>query len=211
MKRNALLDKVEIDLVWIPNFEMWSLTLRIPNINYPVPTTEFWIAGEKPTEAMKLTYATVMQGGYRIGVKPDDLYQRGYMAFGLYLLDEKNPIFGDHPGLSNAEIAEKVHEHCSTQYLKQKQFWHHCQYPYTPQNAAPMFNGIVTHGSHLKNIIPGLNVVVNHPARPATNWTVDRTIQDLNDKCRWTREQVADWLDTLDVDLSFPVEVESGT
>lgn len=31
-------------------------------------------------------------------------------------------------------------------------------------------------------------------------------IMHLNDDHRWTREQIADWLETLDVDLSFPTE-----
>lgn len=30
-------------------------------------------------------------------------------------------------------------------------------------------------------------------------------IVHLNDDHKWSREQIADWLDTLDVDLSFPV------
>jgi len=36
---------------------------------------------------------------------------------------------------------------------------------------------------------------------------VMRIVVHLNDNHRWTREQVADWLETLDVDLSFPSEV----
>lgn len=31
-------------------------------------------------------------------------------------------------------------------------------------------------------------------------------VQHLNDACLWTREEVADWLDTLDLDLTFPAE-----
>lgn len=34
--------------------------------------------------------------------------------------------------------------------------------------------------------------------------TLDRIIICLNDSHKWTREQVADWLDTLDLDLRFP-------
>lgn len=31
-------------------------------------------------------------------------------------------------------------------------------------------------------------------------------VQHLNDVCYWTREEVADWLETLDTDLTFPTE-----
>jgi hypothetical protein len=34
---------------------------------------------------------------------------------------------------------------------------------------------------------------------------LSEVIVHLNDHHRWTREQIAGWLDTLDVDLTFPV------
>jgi hypothetical protein len=40
-------------------------------------------------------------------------------------------------------------------------------------------------------------------------WPVYAMVQHLNDGCGWTREQVADWLETLDVDLTFPTEPPS--
>jgi len=36
--------------------------------------------------------------------------------------------------------------------------------------------------------------------------SVSVAIQHLNDEHKWTREAIADWLDTLDVDLTFPAE-----
>jgi hypothetical protein len=36
--------------------------------------------------------------------------------------------------------------------------------------------------------------------------TVRGIVIHLNDRCGWSREQVADWLDSLDVDLTFPTE-----
>jgi hypothetical protein len=35
-----------------------------------------------------------------------------------------------------------------------------------------------------------------------------RLIQHLNDEHQWTREKIADWLDTLDVDLTFKMKEE---
>lgn len=36
--------------------------------------------------------------------------------------------------------------------------------------------------------------------------TISYMIQHLNDHSQWTREQIADWLETLDADLTFPIE-----
>jgi hypothetical protein len=35
-------------------------------------------------------------------------------------------------------------------------------------------------------------------------------VQHLNDQHKLSREEIADWLDTLDLDLSFPVEADDG-
>lgn len=39
------------------------------------------------------------------------------------------------------------------------------------------------------------------PFRDTVLWLVIH----LNDRHRWSREDIADWLETLDMDLSFPV------
>lgn len=60
--------------------------------------------------------------------------------------------------------------------------------------------------------LPGLNERVKHP--PITNpaaqcgdeerdGTVRGMVMHLNDWHKWTREEIADWLETLDVDLRF--------
>lgn len=55
------------------------------------------------------------------------------------------------------------------------------------------------------NQLPGLNKMVKHPVTGVTT-TLQNVIITLNDKFRWTREKIADWLETLDIDLSFKVE-----
>ena len=63
--------------------------------------------------------------------------------------------------------------------------------------------------------IPGLSETVSCPVKTKTPDGGDcpyvndvmRIVVHLNDNHRWTREQVADWLETLDVDLSFPSEI----
>jgi hypothetical protein len=55
--------------------------------------------------------------------------------------------------------------------------------------------------------LPGLKEMVTHPISKNRN-TLERVIISLNDQHKWTREQIADWLDTLDIDLTFRVEVE---
>ncbi|UUG69428.1 hypothetical protein SEA_SHAM_101 [Streptomyces phage Sham] len=50
--------------------------------------------------------------------------------------------------------------------------------------------------------LPGVTEEVKHPVtgRQALLWNV---IVDLNDRHGWSREQIADWVETLDIDISF--------
>lgn len=57
------------------------------------------------------------------------------------------------------------------------------------------------------NELPGIKETVKHPMSGMSD-TIERIIINLNDVHKWTREEIADWLDTLDVDLSFKVKVE---
>lgn len=60
----------------------------------------------------------------------------------------------------------------------------------------------------LEAVLPGMLTFIRCPACPqGTDRTrsVSEQIVHLNDEHRWTREQVADWLESLDVDLTFPV------
>lgn len=50
--------------------------------------------------------------------------------------------------------------------------------------------------------LPGINKQVKHPINESI-MTIQSIIIDLNDHHGWTREAIADWLDTLDVDLTF--------
>jgi len=54
---------------------------------------------------------------------------------------------------------------------------------------------------------PGLKMLVKYPVKNSTmlvgSMTLERTIIALNDTEKWTREQIADWLETLDVDITF--------
>jgi hypothetical protein len=52
-------------------------------------------------------------------------------------------------------------------------------------------------------MLPGLMTKVRHPVYTTEQWAVRDAIINLNDVHTWTREQIADWLDTLDVDLRF--------
>lgn len=64
--------------------------------------------------------------------------------------------------------------------------------------------------NELCEAIPALRTtLVKHPLFMAQA-LIPNIIMDLNDRCGWTREQIADWLDTLDVDLSFTVKEDSN-
>lgn len=64
--------------------------------------------------------------------------------------------------------------------------------------------------SRYTNQIPGLNVKVKHPVVDGS-FSLSTVIMDLNDTHRWTREQIADWLETLDENpiLNNPKENEN--
>lgn len=71
--------------------------------------------------------------------------------------------------------------------------------PYIKQDDTPL--------SKLKDSLPGLRVIMGCPVKLCSRKTnVWYLIVHLNDTHKWKREQIADWLDTLDVDLSFKVE-----
>jgi hypothetical protein len=65
--------------------------------------------------------------------------------------------------------------------------------------------------SRASNYLPGVNEQIKFPCGKHTtchDWnkttnTVKATIMKLNDHCKWTREQIADWLETLDIDMIF--------
>jgi len=52
---------------------------------------------------------------------------------------------------------------------------------------------------------PGIHEVVKNPVSGIED-TLEAIIIDLNDGEKWTRDQIADWLETLDLDLRFNVK-----
>lgn len=66
--------------------------------------------------------------------------------------------------------------------------------------------GYTTDGGNYRqpevDILPGVNEVVKHPVT-GDKRTIEYIIINLNDSHMWTRDQIADWLETLDVDLTF--------
>lgn len=74
--------------------------------------------------------------------------------------------------------------------------------PYLPPPPDPNHKGEEV-AEQLTEILPGLEAEVRDPVTGDVG-RVRYIIVKLNDTDGWTREQVADWLDTLDVDLSFP-------
>lgn len=53
--------------------------------------------------------------------------------------------------------------------------------------------------------LPGLKEIIKHPV---TGWSMPlwKAVINLNDKYHWKREQIADWLETLDVDIRFKMD-----
>jgi hypothetical protein len=66
--------------------------------------------------------------------------------------------------------------------------------------------GSRTEQETLKKMLPGLSQNVNCPVDHGEAWrdSLWYVIQHLNDRHRWPRESIADWLESLDIDLTFP-------
>ena len=66
----------------------------------------------------------------------------------------------------------------------------------------------------LAKMLPGVKETVRYPCdccMTYKNDTLYHVIIHLNDTCGWSRERVADWIETLDVDTTFksePVEIK---
>jgi hypothetical protein len=54
----------------------------------------------------------------------------------------------------------------------------------------------------IRSVWPLLDETANHPCPPppchANDWVIANVIVSLNDDARWTREQIADWVETLE-------------
>jgi len=65
-------------------------------------------------------------------------------------------------------------------------------------------------GDILAGLIPSILQVARYPCSCdlyGYERGVNQIIVHLNDGCKWTREAIADWLETLDLDLRFPTPV----
>lgn len=95
-----------------------------------------------------------------------------------------------------------------------------------PSNPPPKGSGYSDSGRLLKEKFPGINTVVKHPCKcDNADDTIHNVIMHLNDcsghgkskknlklqeiweEPAWTREQIADWTETLDVNLELKEEV----
>lgn len=87
----------------------------------------------------------------------------------------------------------------------QPKFGHHSK-PSKPSK--PSVSGsTVTRG--LLDVLPNLEGTVAYPCECRGPGALRDAIVHLNDSHRWTREQVADWLETLDLDLRFPASAST--
>jgi hypothetical protein len=76
-------------------------------------------------------------------------------------------------------------------------------------SASPTMYTETAEQDRLLELLPGLKDEVTCPVCKDTEdefeemlWDI---IQHLNDIHKWTRESIADWLDTLDADITFPI------
>jgi hypothetical protein len=81
---------------------------------------------------------------------------------------------------------------------------------YSGWNYVPAASTPDTYGAELVDslaaVLPDIRARVANPVSGLV-YELSSVVIDLNDSRGWTREQIADWLDTLDLDLRFPVDV----
>jgi len=66
-----------------------------------------------------------------------------------------------------------------------------------------------TNAYSLAQLLPGVNMLVSHPVDKVTS-SLQEVIISLNDSFRWTREQIADWIETLDEVPKFEISQSTG-
>lgn len=94
--------------------------------------------------------------------------------------------------LSNGGISEAGIQHGPTHP-------HALGYTFNGTTWAPSY---ATIGKQLADTLPGLHTQTWCP-ECGNRGSLFNMITELNDAHRWTREQIADWLDALDIDLAF--------
>ena len=75
---------------------------------------------------------------------------------------------------------------------------------YGDSGALPRSQNYGDSGDLLRSVLPALSIFTPCP-HCELKVSLERVVIHLNDSAQWSRERVADWLDTLDLDLSFPV------
>lgn len=59
----------------------------------------------------------------------------------------------------------------------------------------------------MKDVVcPQCHADDSHEHEESSVWEI---VQRLNDSHKWSREQIADWLETLDIDITFPIGEEN--
>jgi hypothetical protein len=95
----------------------------------------------------------------------------------------------------------------SAKYSHSSGYYGH-SFPYNPPASSSTPD---TYGAELVDslaeILPNVRAMVRHPVTTSPV-TLERAIVSLNDSHGWTRERIAEWLETLDLDLRFPVSTD---
>lgn len=99
--------------------------------------------------------------------------------------DHRLPISAALMESMDIDDINKVEHICAKAMPKPKQF----------HNTGPNL-------SSLSKQLPGVKEYVKHPVT-GTIGTLWYTIQNLNDNYKWTRNRIADWIETLDIDTEF--------
>lgn len=113
-------------------------------------------------------------------------------------------IYSSIPGISGIDSVRMVWHTVHTVSLGYGDVPYEKGVAYVPYPKNP--TGYADSGWRLSEALPALAQEVKVPCdHYGVKVDLQNIIIHLNDSHEWTREQIADWLDTLDLDLAFPV------
>lgn len=196
------------------NFHSFSLSVNAP-LSYITTKIEVKMAWrDRPdTYFLEFFFGGRIDGGnefyYRHRVNPDMLedddisHNELSVHLSIISLDEMSKEVAIPPGLYDLVI--DLAKQCSpptgsvsrTLYLPAEQ-----EYTTTPKETAE----IPSKEYKIWDFFPALNETVKDSPCGCSGFAVNKIstiIMHLNDKCKWTREDIADWLESLDIDIGM--------
>lgn len=221
--QDTILTNTKVKWFYEPDFYSYKVRIECSPFSYPMMTDSLLVAGgDKNTYNYKNTYEVVTFLGMNLtmtfpqedmykmyttlpserhefirekmkehvlsfnwpeGVDPEHMLDRLAMAvYGMSILNNSKISFASGGTIKNSDFTlDGIDAYVNS--------------------SAPTFTSF-TQLEWAKDVIPNLKAIVKSPESGAQK-SIYSIIMQLNDQYGWTFEEIADWLDTLEVDLYF--------